>query len=236
LGGLITGGTRMKIYIDSQIHIEDATKEVIDFIKRELEIPNPELSKKMAMGFYYRDTPKKIKAYSKNENTYVIPIGEIDNIWRLHPHIEDYTLNFGQHKKLEFPENTLKLYDYQEKAVAEAVKFKRGILSSKCGSGKSIMALEIIKRIGYKALIVCEKKEILEQFVGYLKNIFNMKKGEYGVIQEGKVEIGSLVTVALRQTLARIDLTPYKFEFGTIMVDEAQNVRTDQLQNALNIL
>ena len=86
------------------------------------------------------------------------------------------------------------------------------------------MALEIIKRIGYKALIICEKKEILQQFIDYLKNVFNMQQGEYGTIQEGKVEIGSLVTVALRQTLARIDLTPYKFEWGTIVVDECQNV------------
>lgn len=86
------------------------------------------------------------------------------------------------------------------------------------------MALEIIRRIGHKALIICEKKEILQQFIGYLKDVFNMQLGEYGTIQEGKVEIGSLVTVALRQTLARIDLTPYKFEWGTIVVDECQNV------------
>lgn len=86
------------------------------------------------------------------------------------------------------------------------------------------MLLETIKRIGYKALIICEKKEILQQFIGYLKNTFNMQPGEYGTIQEGKVEIGSLVTVALRQTLARIDLTPYKFEWGVIAIDECQNV------------
>ena len=86
------------------------------------------------------------------------------------------------------------------------------------------MLLETIRRIGYKALIICEKKEILQQFIGYLKDTFNMQPGEYGTIQEGKVEIGSLVTVALRQTLARIDLTPYKFEWGTICIDECQNV------------
>lgn len=86
------------------------------------------------------------------------------------------------------------------------------------------MALEAIRRIGLKALIICEKKEILQQFIGYLKDTFGMSPGEYGTIQEGKVEIGSLVTVALRQTLAIIDLTPYRFEWGTILVDECQNV------------
>lgn len=214
----------MKIYIDSQIQIKNPTKEIIQFIKNELEIPNPEIAKKTAMGFWCGNIPKTLKAYSKNGNDYIIPLGEIDNIWKLHPIKEDYIVYFGEHERIIFPYNSLKLYDYQEKAVNEAIRFKRGILSSKCGSGKSIMALEIIRRLGYKALIICEKKEILQQFVGYLKDVFNMLPGEYGTIQEGKVEIGSLVTVALRQTLARIDLTPYKFEWGTIVVDECQNV------------
>lgn len=225
----------MQIYVDSQIRIKNPTKEIIKFIKKELEIPNPEIAKKTAMGFWCGNVPKTLKAYSKNGTDYIVPIGEIDNIWKLHPIKKDYTVNFGKHEKLVFPNNTLKLYDYQEKAVQEAIKFKRGILSSKCGSGKSIMSLEIIKRIGYKALIICEKKEILQQFVDYLKNVFNMEKGEYGTIQEGKVELGSLVTVALRQTLARIDLAPYKYEWGVIVIDEVQNVRSVQLQNAHNI-
>jgi superfamily II DNA or RNA helicase len=214
----------MKIFVDSQIRIQNPSKQIIDYIKKELEIPNPEITKKQAMGFWCGNIPKTLKAYSKNGNDYIIPIGEIDNIWKLHPVKEDYTIDFGEHEKMSFPEIAFKLYDYQEKAVNEAIKFKRGILSSKCGSGKSIMALEIIARLGYKALIICEKKEILQQFIGYLKDVFNMQPGQYGTIQEGKVEIGTLVTIALRQTLAKIDLIPYKYEWGTIIVDECQNV------------
>ena len=122
----------MKIQIDSQIRISGISKEVEQFIKKELEMPNPEIQKKQAMGFWCGNIPKTLKAYSKNGNDYIVPIGEIDNIWKLHPIKEDYIINFGKHNKLYFPENTLKLYDYQEKAVEETIKFKRGILSSKC--------------------------------------------------------------------------------------------------------
>lgn len=87
------------------------------------------------------------------------------------------------------------------------------------------MGLEIIARIGYKALIICEKKEILNQFIDYLKNNYGMNKGDYGIIAEGKVEIGKYVTVALRQTLAIIDLLPLKYEFNTILVDERSKCR-----------
>lgn len=214
----------MKIKIDSQIHIQFPNKEIIDFCKKELTIKNPEIQKKMAMGFWTGNLPQNIKMYSINEETYVLPIGEIENVWRLHPVLDDYIIDWGIHPKIWFPENNLKLYDYQEKAVNYMLNQRRGILSSKCGSGKSIMALELIKRIGYKALIICEKKEIQNQFKDYLENNFNMKKGDYGLIKEGKIEIGKYVTIALRQTLANIDLLQYKYEWGTIIVDECQNV------------
>lgn len=214
----------MKIIIDSRIRIKNPSKEIIDFCKKELVIPNPEIRKKKSMGFWTGNLQKTIKMYSIDEEDYLLPIGEVDNIWRLHPVKEDYYINWGNHEKLDFPENNLKLYDYQEEAVEKMIKAKRGILSSKCGSGKSIMALELIRRIGYKALIICEKKEIQNQFKDYLENCFNMKQSDYGLIKEGKIEIGKYVTIALRQTLANIDLLQYRFEWGTIVVDEGQNV------------
>lgn len=214
----------MKIKIDSMIQISDATREMENYIKTELEIKNPEIQKKQAMGFWTGNIPKTLKAYSKKGWDYIIPLGEINNVWNLHPHLEDYTIDFGEHEILKYPESNIKLYDYQEKAVEYMQKQGRGILQSKCGSGKSIMALELIRRIGFKALILVEKKEIQDQFKTYIENNFGMKRGDYGLIKEGNVEIGNFVTIALRQTMARIDLTPYKFEWGTIVVDEAQNV------------
>ena len=210
----------MKIKIDSQIHIQFPSKEIKEFCKNELTIVNPEIQKMKAMGFWTGNLAKTIKMYSIDEETYIVPIGEINNVWNLHPILDDYIIDWGTHNKLDFPKNNLKLYDYQEKAVNYMLNQKRGILSSKCGSGKSIMALELIKRIGYKALIICEKKEIQNQFKDYLENNFNMKKGDYGLIKEGKIEIGKYVTIALRQTLANIDLLQYKYEWGTIIVDE----------------
>lgn len=203
----------MKVKVDSMITISKPTKEVKDFIKSKLEIKNPELRKKEAMGFWTGNVPRVLKAYYIKDGNYIIPLGEINNIWNLYPYVEAYEINFGNHNILDFPESNITLYDYQEKAVQFMFTQVRGILQSKCGSGKSIMALELIKRIGYKALIICEKKEIQDQFKTYLENNFGMKQGDYGLIKEGKVEIGKFVTIALRQTLARIDLLPYKYEW-----------------------
>lgn len=214
----------MKLTINSEIRIQNPNKDILDYCKRELTVKNPEIQKKQAMGFWTGNLPKEIKMYSKNGTDIIIPLGCIDDIWSIYPIRKDYEVNFGKHEKLEFPENKLKPYDYQEKAIQHMIKSKRGILNARCGSGKSIMALEIIRRIGYKALIICHTMELLNQFKDYLINDLGMKNGEYGTIAAGKVEIGEFVTIALRQTLVNIDLLNYKYEWGTIIVDECHNV------------
>lgn len=214
----------MRIKVDSQITIINPNKDIIDYCKKELIIKNPEIQKKQAMGFWTGNLPKEIKMYSKNEKNYILPIGCIDDVWNLHPIKEDYEINFRKHKKLNFPENKIKPYEYQEKAIQTMIKVKRGILNARCGSGKSIMAIEIIRRIGYKALIICHTKELLNQFKDYLVNDLGLQKGEYGIIASGKVEIGEYITIALRQTLVNTDLLNYKYEWGTIVVDECHNI------------
>lgn len=214
----------MKIKIDSEITISGPNKDVLDYCKKELTMVNPDIQKKKAMGFWTGNLPKEIKMYSKNGSNIIIPIGCIDDIWKMYPYQSEYYIDFGNHQKLQFPENKITPYPYQEKAIQAMIKAKRGILNARCGSGKSIMALEIIRRIGYKALIICHTKELLNQFKDYLVNDLGMQKGDYGIIASGKVEIGNLVTIALRQTIVNIDLLKYKFEWGTIVVDECHNI------------
>ena len=231
----------MKIKVDSRIEILEPNKEIIDYCKDFLTLKNPEVQKKKAMGFWTGNLPKDIKMYSLNGNNIIIPIGCIDDIWTIHPVKTDYIINFGKHDKLEFPKSEINPYDYQEEAIQKMIKSKRGILNARCGSGKSIMALEIIRRVGYKAIIICHTMELLNQFKDYLINDLGLEKGEYGIIAAGKVEIGSLVTIALRQTLVNIDLLQYKFEWGTIIVDECHNIAgnttyVSQYQKILNNL
>lgn len=214
----------MKIKIDSEITISGPNKDVLDYCKKELTMVNPDIQRKQAMGFWTGNLPKEIKMYSKNGSNIIIPIGCIDDIWKMYPYQSEYYINFGNHQKLQFPENKITPYPYQEKAIQAMIKAKRGILNARCGSGKSIMALEIIRRIGYKALIICHTKELLNQFKDYLVNDLGMKKGDYGIIASGKIEIGNLVTIALRQTMVNVDLLKYKYEWGTIVVDECHNI------------
>lgn len=82
------------------------------------------------------------------------------------------------------------------------------------------MMLELICRLGYKALWINNKKDLLNQALERAKgNIINC---EFGTITEGKVNIGD-ITFSTIQTLAKIDLNTIKNEFGIIICDEFQN-------------
>lgn len=138
---------KMRVHIDSQIRIINPSQEIKDYCKNELTITNPEIQKKQAMGFWTGNISKFIKMYSINDGDYILPMGCIDDIWQMTKDCQ-YGICIGEHEKLDFPKSNIILYNYQEQAVEHMIKCKRGILESKCGSGKSIMGLEIIKRIG----------------------------------------------------------------------------------------
>lgn len=220
----------MKIKVNSILEIIEPSKELKQYCKDFLTLKNPEIQKKQAMGFYVGNLKPTIYLYTKKDNNYILPIGCLDDIWKIHPIKEDYIVDFGKHKKLDFPELKFTPYDYQEKAIQAMIKAKRGILKANCGSGKSICAINIIKRIGYKSIIIVQTMEILNQFKNYCLDVMNLKKEEIGIIASGKVEIGSKVTLALRQTLCKIDLTQYKYEWGTIICDECQNIASNPTQ------
>lgn len=217
----------MKILVDSVITIKNPTSEIKQYCKDFLTLKNPEIQKKKAMGFWTGNIKPTIYLYTKKNNDYILPIGCFDDIWKIYPHKECYENNMGVYKKIDFPEMIFKPYKYQEKAIEAMIRAKRGILKANCGSGKSICAINIIKRIGYKALIIVQTMEILNQFKNYCLEVMNLKKEDIGIIAAGKVEIGSKITLALRQTLCKVDLIQYKYEWGTIILDECQNISSN---------
>jgi superfamily II DNA or RNA helicase len=114
----------------------------------------------------------------------------------------------------------INLYPYQESAVNTLLLRKNGILVSPCGSGKTQMALEIIARIGGKALWLTHTGELLTQSMERAKACFDLPLHGYGTITAGKVNIGSAITFATVQTMCNIDLKEYAREWDVVIVDE----------------
>lgn len=204
----------MKTIISNEIVIEDYSKEILDWCSSNLVYNNPEFYKKFRLGFYTNNINKHIFMYKRNQNKLILPFGCLSRIWKL---IKDYPYEVKFKAKRIYPVNSITLYDYQEKAVKKLLEAKNGILISAAGSGKTTIMLDVISKLGYKALWINNKKDLLDQAYNRAKG--NISNVSFGRITEGKIDIGD-ITFATIQTLSNIDLEKYKDEWAVIVVDE----------------
>ena len=125
--------------ITNNIIISDPTIEVSMWVRDNLIIDNPTYIQLKRLGkedtIRLKRVEPKLNVYAKRGNEFVLPFGVLYSIW---PLIKDYpyTSNFNQLAPISIANDTsdIKPYDYQEKAITNMVRCKRGVLVSPCGS------------------------------------------------------------------------------------------------------
>lgn len=80
------------------------------------------------------------------------------------------------------------------------------------------MGINIIRRIGKKALWICHTGDLLRQAKRDFEKLYPNVK--IGLTTEGELNIGDDVTISTVQTLVKIDPELYKNEFEVVVVDE----------------
>lgn len=209
----------MEITVDSKIRIKDYTPELLKWCNQELVMDNPEFYKKEKMGKLTGNTPRTISLYEQIGNELWIPFGYLKTIWKMCGTDIPWNVYISLLRRFHY-NSDINLYDYQEKAVEEAIRVKNGILVMPCGSGKTQSALEVISRIGGRALWLTHTQELLNQSKDRAMSV--MEDVGCGTITAGKVNLGNGITFATIQTMAKIDLTQLKNFWDIIIVDECQ--------------
>ena len=212
----------MKVIISNEITITEPTQEIMDWCKRELVLPNPEYAKKERMGLWVGNTPRTLSLYKINGNSVIIPIGAFKYIKPiLNTYKVEYEQKMANNEHIDYNAE-VNLYDYQEKAVEQMLKAGYGILQSPAGSGKTQMGIALAVKLGKKCLWLTHTQDLLKQ--SYDRARKYMDKSLLGTITAGKVNIGSGITFATVQTLAKQDLTQYKYMWDVVIVDECHRV------------
>lgn len=205
----------MRLIISNSIRVKQPTQAVIDYCKKELVIDNPDYINAQRLGLYSRNIEPKLSLYAKSGNDLILPFGCIRHLWGLDKHI-DIDLQFAPFIASHM-HGCINLYEYQKPALEALKKAKNGVLKAPCGSGKTNIALQLIKELGGKALWLTHTKKLLEQSKARCESYF---EGDFGTITEGAVNIGSDITFATVQTMSKIDPQLYKNEFSVVVVDE----------------
>ena len=211
----------VKVIISNEITITEATQEILDWCKRELVLPNPEYAKKERMGLWVGNTPRTLSLYKINGNSVIIPIGAFKYIKPiLNTYNIEYVQDMANNEPVEYNAE-VNLYDYQEKAVEQMLGAGYGILQSPCGSGKTQMGIALAVKLGKKCLWLTNKNDLLKQSYDRARQYID--KSLLGTITGGKINIGAGITFATVQTLAKQDLTQYKYMWDVVIVDECHS-------------
>lgn len=208
----------MEMIIKNDIEIIDYNERILRFCEENLVVDNPDYIIANRLGRYVGKMEKRLKLYVRNGNRLILPYGCLSSVWSL-CRGSSYKCLFEPFKGNKLV-GGIKLYDYQENAMADLLYGKNGVLEAPCGSGKTQIGLEFIKRVGGKALWLTHTKKLLEQSLERAKTYF---EGDFGTIIEGKVNIGRDITFATVQTMREIDPEIYKNEFDMVIVDECHH-------------
>lgn len=204
--------------ISNKIYIENASTEVFEWCKQNLEFPNPEYEKKANMGLWTGNIERKIVLWERRGDTAILPYG---CYYKLCNDMDIQVLNSPKkwdYDKIDYKSN-IQLFDYQQQAKDKAMN-KSGVLVMPCGSGKTQTALSIVAQYGLRTLWITHTHELLMQSKERAELCYELSDNMYGTITSGKINVGKAITFATVQTLANIDLEPYKDYWDLVIVDE----------------
>jgi len=223
----------------------DFTPEMAKFCEENLVIDNPDYITKMKLGKWLGNTPSKLRLYERRGDKLIIPFG-------CRKHIEDILDYYGGCMDVEYIgddiitrgynyHSNIKLYPYQQKVSDAMVEAGNGIIVMPCGSGKTQTALHCVARLCGKTLWLTHTQDLLNQSMNRAKQCFDCDKSAYGTITAGKVDISDGITFATVQTMCKLDLSQYRKEWDTIIVDECQHccgspTRVSQFYRVVNSL
>ena len=214
----------MKIILTNCIKIENPTKEMKDFCKKELTFKNPQYDKMRRMGYWAYGTPKEIKLYDEYEGNLYCPMGFFDKLFKFYPVPKDYT-DYSVEVPIDITSN-IKLRDYQELAVPSVGKYKCGIINIPVGLGKTELALDCVARYKQKTLWITHTGDLVKQAKERCEGKMVCKTS---TITEGKCDTSGDIVFATVQTLIKYveeGKIPQN-TFGMLIVDEVHHINAN---------
>jgi superfamily II DNA or RNA helicase len=190
------------------------------------------LKKKFTTNVFFSEEP--IELYQIEGDKILLPRGvclggcEVDN-----------TVS-GQ--KITFP-NNIKLRDSQVPVISEALPLllkdnpENFIIQSGTGTGKTVMGLYLIAKVGRPALVVVHRDFLMHDvWAKFAKEILGLPEGDIGFIQGDTCDYkGKKLVIGMVHSLSKKDRYPkdmYNY-FGQVYFDECERMSSDQFSKAI---
>lgn len=210
--------------VGAQLRIVGLPSGVAEQFIGENSFANPKRAMLERLGKWTGNEPRTIDLWNRDGGVLTLPRGYFPGV--IHA-LRQRGLEFSLQDRTVFPalrkplEAKAELYPYQERALAELLRWPTGVLEAPTGSGKTNILLSAAARLRTPALVCVHTTELLNQTCDRVRSWLGI---EPGMIAGGKAILRP-VTVAMIQTLARRDLRTQGVAdyFGAVLVDEAHH-------------
>lgn len=228
----------LEIVISNQIYLKrnQLSQKLIVFLRHELNFYNSDYLAKKNLGKSTFNTEKFFRLIEESSNEVIIPRGFSASLVQfcIKEKIPFKIIDKREKKDSIYFESEIELQDHQ-KIVLEKVQEKDfGVIVSPPGSGKTVIGLEIIAVKRQPALIIVHQKQLFDQWIERIQDFLKIPKKDIGQIGNQKKKIGKQITIAMIQSLSRIeDYSEIANAFGTIIIDECHHIPAKSFREAI---
>ena len=228
----------LEIVISNQIYLKRAqlNQKLIVFLREQLNFYNSDYLVKKNLGKSTFNTEKFFRLIEEATNEVMIPRGFSASL-----------VQFCRKEKIPFKiidkrekkdsidfESSIELQDHQEIALEKIREKDFGVIVSPPGSGKTVIGLKIIAEKRQPALIIVHRKQLLDQWIERIQDFLKIPKKDIGQIGNQKKKIGKQITIAMIQSLSRVDdYSEISNAFGTIIIDECHHIPAKSFREAI---
>ncbi len=221
--------TGIRITLDGNIILNkhELSKPIITFIKDELNIFNKEYGVKKRLGKSTFGTERYFHLIEEVDDKVVLPRGFLVKLTKF---LDDNQIVYeiknttNDCEEISFS-NRIDLKNEQKEMVDQTLACTNGILVAPPGSGKTIMALEMIMRLKMPAIILVHRNQLLHQWIERIEQFLGIPKAHIGIISGVKKKIGAQITVASLQSLVKYkNLEELQSKCGVVVVDECHHI------------
>ncbi len=225
----------MKIVLAERLHAYNIPPELYQYLTGSLKFANPKWLENERMGRWNKHTPEELIFYTKKgKDGLSMPRGYARSlILQCRERGIAYALE-DRRRTLTPVDFSFKgqLKPFQQKARDAMQSKDFGTLTAPTGSGKTVIALDLIARRAQPALIVVHTRELAHQWLARIADFLDLQAPDVGLIGSGEHASGQKITVALVQSLYKSTqaIAP---RVGFVIVDECHRCPSRTFTEAL---
>ncbi len=235
----ISRGITIVLKSSIELSRRELDAETIRYLKDELNFMNAEYLQRKRFGKSTYQTEKYFKLIDERGDVIRLPRGFLEPLKK---HFDERQISYHLSDQRSIVEpvefkSAIELRSEQKSLVEKALLHDEGTIVAPPGSGKTIVALELIARRGLPALILVHRRQIMSQWIERIQAFLQIPKTMIGRIDGVKKKFGKEITVAMLQSFTGMEGKVEDIaKIGTVIVDECHHVPAKTFREAVKDL